>query len=468
MTKSYIVSGSLFGDEGKGTLSDYLSNKYDLKENVRYNGGSQASHTVINNGVTHKFSQLGSSFLNEEVRTYLSDNTIINPFNIITEAKNLSNKINRSPEEILSRIYVDNNSSIVTPYHSLLNKIRELSNKNYRTGSVGTGVSEVKRIKDETGIELLMSDLYDGKYIDKLLMLFDYTSDMVLTSKSKINPKLFEELISEKDLYFLTNPKNKEYLIKCYKNLIDSNLINRVSGIKEFHKNKNTLFEGSQGFLIDYTYGIRPNTTWLDTTNLNGVKMANSIDSEVSRFGAISAMMSRHGMGLLPTRDMFVENNIYDENQSASYYQGKPRYGWFDCVLARYSLRVAPNDELFMSALDRLSVFENIKICDSYIYTGEIDEEFESTFVYYKDKNRIIIKDIKKNTPKLRKYLSLCIPYYIEMNGWNKDISNIEDINDLPKESLDYISMIEYLIKTPITLVGVGADRCQKLERRIL
>ena len=121
-----------------------------------------------------------------------------------------------------------------------------------------------------------------------------------------------------------------------------------------------------------------------------------------------------------------------------------------------------------MSALDRLSVFENIKICDSYIYTGEIDEEFESTFVYYKDKNRIIIKDIKKNTPKLRKYLSLCIPYYIEMNGWNKDISNIEDINDLPKESLDYISMIEYLIKTPITLVGVGADRCQKLERRIL
>ena len=101
MNNSYIVSGTLFGDEGKGTLVDYLASTKDIKENVRYNGGSQASHTVVNDGLTHKFSQLGSAFLNEDTRTFLSKYTVVNLFNIISESNFLSEKTKVPREEIL-------------------------------------------------------------------------------------------------------------------------------------------------------------------------------------------------------------------------------------------------------------------------------------------------------------------------------------------------------------------------------
>src|SRR5574344_1978329 len=125
MNKSYIISGTLFGDEGKGTFVDYLANEKNIKQNVRYNGGSQASHTVTINNVNHKFSQLGSIMCNESSKTYLSRNTIVNPFNLYTEAYSFCKKFGISEEEILSRIYIDSQSLVVTPYHSLIGKLIE-------------------------------------------------------------------------------------------------------------------------------------------------------------------------------------------------------------------------------------------------------------------------------------------------------------------------------------------------------
>jgi len=467
MNDSYIVSGVLFGDEGKGTICDYLTNKYDINENVRYNGGSQASHTVVSNGITHKFSQLGSSSLNNDTRTYLSDNTIVNPFNIITEAKNLSEKLGISTENILKRIFVDKNASIVTPYHSLINKIRELSDKENRTGSVGSGVSEVNKLKLKTGIDIKVSDLINCSLSNKLLELFDYTSEYLKTNRSKINDRLFEALINEKDVYYLTNPRNREYMITCYKNLIDSNLLNIVSSINEFHRNNSVLFEGSQGLLLDRNYGIKPNTTSLDTTNKYGIKLAHDIGSNVHTIGCVGSVNSRHGYGILPTYDKYLQSIIYDENQNTNYFQGNPRYGWIDTVLIRYSLNISPVNEVYLSYLDWLKDVDEIKICDSYVYYGEVDEEFENTFEYYFDENKIIIKNIKQNSDYLRTYLSKCIPLYITLDGFKKDISNIKNYYDLPYQAINYIELIEYLIKTNITMIGVGRDRCQKLERRV-
>ena len=469
MNKSYIVSGVMFGDEGKGTLVDYLSDKYNLKENVRYNGGSQASHTVISDGITHKFSQLGSSFMNPNTRTFLSENTIVNLFNIISEAKVLSEKKHLQPEELLQRIYVSKDALIVTPYHSLINKVRELSSKNNRLGTVGTGVSEVIRLKNETGLYLTVDDLLTDSGYQKLLALFDYTSQYIKEKRKLIPDDLFTKLIDEKDLYFLTDERNREYIYRCYNNLLKSELFHIITDINEFHHpDNNIVFEGSQGVLIDKEYGIKPNTTALDTTNTYGIKLANKIASNYHTFGAISAFNSRHGFGILPTYDPYLQKNIFDENQQSSYFQGSPRYGWFDAVLARYSLKMNQTDELFMSGLDRLSNMENVKICNSYIYTGEIDDEFLKTFSFYSDNNRLIISDILNNSPHLRRYLSKCIPMYIELNGWQKDISQQDDYYSLPITCHDYVSLIELLIHHNISLVGVGPDRQQKLVRRKL
>ncbi len=467
MNKSYIVSGVLFGDEGKGTLSDYLASQYNLKENIRYNGGSHASHTVINNKVKHKFSQLGSSQLNPGVRTLLSDNTVVNLFNIITEAQCFSKESSIPIDEILRRIFVDCNALVVTPYHSLINKVRELTDQNNRTGSVGTGVSEVNKVKEITGIDLKVSDLLNDEGQRKILELYYYTRDYVQERINKISNKQYSHYLDVKELEFLTSRHNRHYIVDCYKNLIDSDLLNIISGIEAFHQNQDILFEGSQAVLIDKDYGIKPNTTSLDTTNLYGTKMAKKLNTEIHRIGCISAIASRHGIGVFPTYDKYLQTRIFDENQMSSYYQGIPRYGWLDTVLLKYSLKVSPNDELFMSGLDRLTNLEKIKICNEYLYIGKVDDEFIKTFNITKDKNRIFISGIKDNSPHLRKYLAKCIPIYKEFKSFNTDIGSIKNYDDLPDECLEFIDYVSASLKTPISIVGVGENRQQKLKRKV-
>lgn len=462
MNNSYIISGSLFGDEGKGTFVDYLSSTKNIKENVRYNGGSQASHTVINDVITHKFSQLGSHFLNEDSRTFLSRYTIVNLFNIIVEADYLERKINIPREELLKRVFVDSSSIITTPYHKLINELNEIENQNNRRGSVGTGVSEVMRVYEQEGVLLTLNDFTNEEYIKKLHELFNITTSLLSTSTNK---KLINKLITKEDIECLTNNKNKDYIIKCYENLLNSGLINIIDGITRFHQQEDVLFEGSQGLLIDKDYGIRPNTTLLSTSNKNGILLSNTINTTHHKIGIISSLISRHGIGVLPTYDKTLSSMISDENQKESYYQGFPRYGYFDAVLLRYSQSINNNDEYFLSSLDRLSSFKEIKICDSYIYTGEITDDFKETFDYYIDNNRTIIKNIKKNSIYLRKYLSKTIPLYIVIDGWNKNISNITNIEDLPDECHNFINLIEYLTNIKITLLSVGPNRNQKLER---
>ena len=221
MDESYIVSGSFFGDEGKGSVIDFLANQKNIKENVRYNGGSQACHTVIANGIKHKFSQLGSITLNENSRNYLSEYTVVNPFNLYTEADVLSRQTKTSIKEILNNIYISNDSRIVTPYHKLIGQLREIISKEKR-GTVGTGVSQTTQIFEEINLEILMSDLINqnDKTKEKMRKLYEYTRKIYLDNIGKINEKLLKELIDEKDIYYLTNKKNKDYIYYCYKSFI--------------------------------------------------------------------------------------------------------------------------------------------------------------------------------------------------------------------------------------------------------
>lgn len=464
MDESYIVSGSFFGDEGKGSVVDFLSHQKGINENVRYNGGSQACHTVVSNGLKHKFSQLGSITLNDNSRNYLSEYTVVNPFNLYTEADVLSRTTNIPITEILKNIYVSKNSRIVTPYHKLIGQLREIININNRRGSVGSGVSETTRLFEEINLEIKMSDLInqDDTTKQKLRKLFEYTRKFLIDNKEKIDEKLFKELIDEQDIFYLTDKQNQDYILHCYERIINTNLFNVLDSINEFYQNGNILFEGSQGLLIDRNYGIRPNTTLLDTTNKNGIILAKELKTNIHKIGAITPFTSRHGNGLLPTYDEEINSRIFDENQTHSFFQGKPRYGWFDLVLAKYSQSINQNDELFMTQIDRLSNFKTIKICIAYTYNGIITEDFENTFDYEIQNNEIIIKSIKQNSLYLKEYLSKCIPIYIELPGWNRKLTK----DDIPRELENFLYLIELYLNTKITYLGIGEDRNMKLERR--
>lgn len=468
MNNGYVISGTLFGDEGKGTFVDYLAHEKQIRQNVRYNGGSQARHTVINKGTSHKFGQLGSSMFMKNNKTYLSRNTIVNLFDLYEEARIFSNKIGVPISYVLENVYIDKKAYVVTPYHKLIGMIKELSMKENRRGITASGVSQTMVLLNDEGIGLQVSDLIDmdDKGIEKIKILFEFTKEYFKKYSEKIDKDLLNELIDENDIYYLTENLNKEYMIDCYRNLIKGAYFSIVNDIKEFYTPDNDiLFEGSQGLLIDAKYGIKPNTTKIDTTNHFASGLCEEINYNPILIGASRAFASRHGRGILPTKDDMLQEAIDDVNQSSNYWQGNPIYGWYDAVLMRYSQKISNNDQLFISGLDQLSNFEIIKICNSYIYTGIIDDEFRRIFEFYKDNNRIFITDIKENSDYLKLYLEKCIPVYIEIIGWNSNIRNIKKYDDLPCKCNEFIELIEKLVDVPISLIGVGPTRDDKIRR---
>lgn len=460
--EAYILSGMFLGDEGKGTFIDYLANEIGISQFVKYNGGSQASHTVVTKSNTHKFSQLSSGMLIPNGKTYLSENTVINPMNLLTEIETFAEKFNRNPKDILNSVVINDNAYIVTPYHKLINKLKELSSAYQRRGSVGTGVSEVMSLLRDIGVGIKFKELYDEETLSKKIAeLKLYTVSFLKNNISLIKQDQYDSLIDKKEVSLLVSESN--IILNQYLDMIN-NIPFKTGTFESFLDNNSIIFEGSQGLLLDYRYGLRPNTTKLDTTNKYAVEMVAPYDYNVIKIGIASAFASRHGLGVLPTENNEV--SIIDRNQQITYWQGNPRYGWFDAVLFRYSQMINDVDELYLSSLDLLSNLKTLKICNEYEYQGLLSDEFKSMFNYYIIGQKIIVTDIKKINENITIYLKQMIPIYIEVKGWNSDISNITSLDFLPDKCLDYIKKIEELTGIRISLVSVGPKREQKIRRK--
>lgn len=462
--KAYILAGMFLGDEGKGTFADYLAHEKGITNFVKYNGGSQASHTVVTKDITHKFSQLSSGMLDSNGKTYLSSNTVVNPMSLLTEIEVLSEKIKVDPKEILNRVSISTDAYIVTPYHKLINRLKELSSAYSRRGSVGTGVSEVLGILREIDLGIQFGDLYNEEiFVRKINQLKIYTSSFLATNFSLINNHEYKRLINQDEVDLLLG--NSDIVLNQYLDMI-SNIPFNITSFSDFISLKDPiLFEGTQGLLLDYKYGIRPNTTLLDTTNKYAETMIDSYNYQTNKVGITSSFASRHGLGILPTetKDLLIT----DKNQEDSYWQGKPRYGWFDAVLFRYSQSINSIDEIYLSALDLLGNIPILKVCNEYEYDGEITEEFTEIFNYYKLGNQIIVTDIKKINDNITFYLKRMQPIYIKIKGWTEDISNIKEEGNLPTNCLKYIEKIEELTGIKISLISIGPMREQKIRRKI-
>lgn len=467
--ETYVLSGMMYGDEGKGTFVDYVASKHNIKQNIRFNGGSQASHTVVtNDGQVHKFSQLGSGMFQEGCRTYLSDNMVVNPLNLIEEIKQFADKLKINPDNLMKRVFINKDCYVVTPYHRLINKLKELSSAYIRRGSFGTGVSEVRKVLNETGLGLQMKDLTDKHNQDvlrtKLEALFYYTRELLMINRPFIKDNDYENLIDEAEVYYLTDLSRKNKVLECYEDLVANVNFNVISDFADFyHEDEKAVFEGSQGLLIDSNYGFRPNVASLDTTNLYAMKLLKDHE-HVNKIGLAKSFATRHGLGVFPTEDASL--NTLGEEQETTYWIGNVRFGWFDAVLMRYAQAINKVDEVYLSMMDKISVLPSIKICNSYQYTGILDEGFKNTFDYEIINHQIIVKDVKPNQNDKTTYLYQCKPIYIEVDGWDRDISNIKDVDNLPKNCLDYIALIEKLTGVNITLLSTGPSRKDKVKVR--
>lgn len=386
----FFVAGLGYGDEGKGTIVDFLTNQTGSTEIVRYNGGPQAMHNVIHNGNHHCFSQIGSC-LNDGISTYLSEYMLVEPFALEIEKKLLKHKVN---------VHIDGNCTIVTPMQKIVGQIRELTD---RHSSCGVGIGET--IRDSKFISLKASDILDREFLhNKLDFIWRFKLDHAeqlfnVTCANEIQ-KLYEKLkkISVKEL------------VKAYCN-IDLDI---VSG---YDISSQTIFEGAQGVLLDVKHGFLPYTTKTDITFNNANKLTKN---KSIRIGVIRTYTTRHGEGPFVSEDTLLTRTIPDVHNVTNKWQGKFRIGWLDILTTKYAINaVGDVDYIALTNLDRLKKF---KVCIGYEYEGK--ENIDGVFKH--DGNRIYKINPVNETSRLTKLLFDCKPIYTKFLSEKQYLSFIE------------------------------------------
>lgn len=425
-----------FGDEGKGVLLNYIANKYKDTPNSLYiksSGGCQGRHTVrLENGRYFSFSQLSPSIIYDKI-TYIREGFIFEPFALLNEVDALSKEIKQSKEKILANVYIDSQTICVTPYHKLYNQIEEETI--HLRGSVGTGVSIAARDSLDD-ITLRVSDIGNK---DRLCDILNNQLQYYI-NKCKLNGFNYDRIVSYNISEYI------QELICIYNTYIKSCIVENFD-----YSGYNQIYECSQGVLLDKDYGIKPNTTYLSTTNNETNKLP-----DIRKIGVVRSIYTRHGPGAFPTEDDKLNSVFSDTNQEIGKYSGKIRFGYFDMVLYRYALCVTQVSEVFMTCTDYLNKLDTINICTSYLYTGKMDDDFEETFRYEIHGGSIYIKDIKNSTDRLKEFLDKSKPVYIGIGLKGKTF--YERINN-------YFYYIEKNSGVPIKTISFGTNSKDILER---
>ena len=422
-----VVVGSQWGDEGKGKITDLLSEEADII--VRYQGGCNAGHTVVKGDNQFIFHLIPSGILHKGVKCLIGNGVVIDPQSLLQEIENLKKK----NIEIDDNLFIDFKAHVVLPYHKTLDEIKEMKRGKDKIGTTkrGIGPAYVDKIA-RTGIRMI--DMIDGKSLSKKL-------ETNLNEKNDIFEKLYGLKISNQEKRDIIK-KYREYgqLLKKY--VIDVSLyLNQA-----INKDKEILFEGAQGTLLDIDHGTFPYVTSSNPI-AGGACIGTGVGpTKIDRvMGITKAYTTRVGRGPFPT-EMQGELEEYTRQKGGEFgaTTGRPRRcGWFDAVLVNYAVRINGMDSMVLTKIDVLSDFDKIKICTSYKYNGETIKEF----------------------PVNLEILENCIPVYEEMEGWKGDISQITKYEDLPQQLKVYIRRIEELVRTKVVIISVGPKRSQTIIR---
>lgn len=383
-----LVCGLGFGDEGKGSVTDFLVRKFDADLVVRYNGGPQAAHNVVapigrtGEAIHHCFAQFGAGTL-AGADTYLSEFMAVDPLALMAEARVLSGK-GLHP---FDKLIIDEECIIVTPFHQLMNRLRELLRGSQRHGSCGMGVGEAVLDMEESRPGVRLRDLISPGIVSKLQALqefkIDEASKLLAALDFKPQPPTNGNLdqIATASQYpsdateIVADLKNSGLLRIFLERLVpflESIRIGNRNDLVEMLRMKRSIFEGAQGVLLDRDAGFFPYVTPSRTTFANAFEILKHSSDEFLRLGVLRGYMTRHGAGPLVSEiDAASNQNLKDEHNLDGPWQGALRVGWFDSVAGRYALSVSEVDGLAISNVDRLP--HNAKICRAYqVPSGEI------------------------------------------------------------------------------------------------
>ena len=422
------ICGINWGDEGKGRMVDLLSRDFDVV--CRYQGGNNAGHTVINDKGRFILNLLPSGILREDVVNVMGPGMVIDLKHLCGEIQKLrEGGIAVSPENLK----ISDKAIITMPY----NVLQDIMEEDRLTKATGKPYGSTRR-----GIAPVYADKYMKKAfrMGELLnteLLYKRLPDIVewknMTIKAYgFNPVTVEEMVA----YF------EEYGKPLAKYVTDTGVyLNNANA-----QGKNIMFEAQLGALRDIDYGIVPYTSSSSTiaayapigAGVPNLKLSNSI-------GIMKAYSSCVGAGPF-TCEYFGDKaeKLRDLGGEYGAATGRPRrVGPFDVVASRYGIRCQGADEIALTKLDVLDSYEEIEFCTHYTLNGKVIDEFPFTDV-----------------------LDECKPVFEKVKGWNCDLSHCRTVDDLPKEALDYIRLLEKLCGCKISYVSVGAERDAYIKMR--
>ncbi len=423
MKNAIVVVGTQWGDEGKGKITNYLSQKVDVV--VRYQGGDNAGHSIQFGGNRYALHVIPSGVFNPNIKNVLGNGVVINPKTFLNEVKNL-----KEEGFDCKNLYISDRAHVIFDYNRELDGLNEeeLGNKKIGTTKKGIGPTYTDKMA-RCGIRVgdFVSDDFEKMYKN------------ILNIKNEEIKRLNGNIINVDESY-------NEY--QMIANEIRPYVVDTIELLNnEVKDGKKLLFEGAQGALLDIDFGTYPYVTSSNPSG-GGVCIGSGVGPTSIKeiIGVAKSYSTRVGEGAFPTEfeDEIAKNIRETAHEYGTTTKRPRRIGWLDGVVLRYSCMINGLTGLSLMLLDVLTGIKTLKVCTGYYLGDKIIHTIPSRIV-----------DFEK-----------VVPIYEELPGWNEDLSNIKVYEDLPENAKNYIAFIEKITGVPVVIISVGADATQTIVRK--
>lgn len=411
-----VVVGIQWGDEGKGKLVDFLTQKAHMI--VRFQGGNNAGHTIVIDGEKYILHLIPSGILHKGKKCIIGNGVVIDPAVFLSEIDNLKKR----GIDINDSLFISKNAHLIMPYHIAIEKEYE---KGKKIGTTGRGIGPA----------------YTDKIARNGVRVIDLFYPEILLAKINSNLSIINFLLEN---LYKASPLNAEDIYNLYlkygqeisKYVVDTEiLINQ--GIES---GNNILFEGAQGTLLDIDHGTYPFVTSSNTVTGGVCTGAGVSPLKINKIlGVAKAYTTRVGEGPFPTEiNGAMGECLRQKGGEYGATTGRPRRcGWLDMVALKYAIRLNGLTGLAITKLDVLDGIDKIKICIGYKYNNTVYHDF----------------------PKEIDILQNCEPVYDEFEGWKESTAGVRDFDKLPENAKIYIREIEKILRTKVQIISTGQGR---------
>ena len=417
---SVVVVGTQWGDEGKGKITDFLSENAEVI--ARYQGGNNAGHTIKFDGVTYKLHLIPSGIFYKEKTCVIGNGMVVDPKALVTELAYLHER-NVSTDNLR----ISNRAHVILPYHLKLDEVEEERKGANKIGTTKKGIGPAYMDK-AARVGIRIADLLDREVFEEKLARNLEEKNRLLEKMYDTEGFKIEDILDE---YYEYGQQVKKYVVDTSVVLNDA-----------LDEGRRVLFEGAQGVMLDIDQGTYPFVTSSNPV-AGGVTIGSGVGPTKIQHvvGVSKAYTTRVGDGPLPTElHDEIGDQIREVGREYGTTTGRPRrVGWFDSVVVRHARRVSGITDLSLNSIDVLTGIEKLKICVAYKLNGEITEEF----------------------PASLNELAKCEPVYEEMPGWTEDITGVKNLSELPANARHYLERISQLTGIPLSIFSVGPDRSQ-------